>query len=112
MSSTYTPDNWQIVEIKANDTGEVHHRVLADWQGGYLHGSSWKLSSGFEAIYDDGDEWRCPQSSGSTYFLRKHSQRMSGYMSGIFSNFVQNAKEATLTIKDFDEIKDIYLKQP
>lgn len=110
--STYTPDNWQIVEIKANETGEVHHRVLADWQGGYLHGSSWKLSSGFEAIYDDGDEWRCPQSSGSTYFLRKRSQRMSGFMSGIYHNLSSTAKDVTVTLKEFDDIKSIYLKQP
>lgn len=108
--STYTPDNWQIVELKANESGEVHHRVLADWQGGYLHGSAWKLSSGFEEIYDDGDEWRCPQTSGSVYFLRKNRQRMSGFMAGIFNSFAQDSKEVTMTLKEFDEIKDIYLK--
>lgn len=38
-----TPDRWVVLEI-TNEEG-VFRKVLSGWQGGYLDGDSWRMSS-------------------------------------------------------------------
>lgn len=85
--STYTPDCWVLVKIYSEDFPEGVPKVLAGWYGGYLGSDSWKLSSGVESVIDKGDFYEFLNSSGSVYLCHKEAQRMSGYMSTIFSGW-------------------------
>ena len=78
----YYPDYWVIV-----DTGECK-KVFASWLGGYLNGSSWKLSSGTKEIIDKGFCWELPQESGSVYQLHKDTEGVSGWCGQILQGFI------------------------
>jgi len=59
------PDTWLIVKIKTKE--EILHKVVAGWNGGYLHGNSWRVNSGIKGVeYDDGF-YRFFGFSGSVY---------------------------------------------
>jgi hypothetical protein len=62
--SEYFPDNWVVVFLNGDDP---HHRILAGWSGGYLHGDSWRMNSGIVRVERDGDCYRFYGSSGSCY---------------------------------------------
>jgi len=102
VSSIYTPDNWQLVHVIPKDTNhKSYYRILAGWSGSYMYGSSWKLSSGCEQVFDLGDSWKVPQSSGSVYVLRKTSEYSSMATAGVLENIVQSshAELNVVTIK-------------
>jgi hypothetical protein len=40
---------------KTTTEGEVIHKVVMGWSGGYLYGDSWRVNSGIKSVeYDDG----------------------------------------------------------
>ena len=82
----YSPDNWQIIKIKAPDHPQ-HFRVIAGWYGGYTQGDSWKISSGVEGIVDKGTYWEMAQTSGSVYKCHKECERSSMNTHSIFTMY-------------------------
>lgn len=59
------PDAWIIVKIK--NKNETVHKIAAGWNGGYLHGNSWRVNSGIKSVdYKDGF-YRFFGFSGSIY---------------------------------------------
>ena len=82
----YTPDAWVLVEIKSQEFGDSK-KIFAGWYGGYCGSDSWKLSSGNLEMFEDGEFLVFPQESGSTYRCHKGCQRMTGYMSQVWSNW-------------------------
>lgn len=98
----YTPDGWQILRIKYED--EVIHKVLADWGGGYLHGASWKLSSGVTKIEETPDEYTITNFSGSVYHCRKTGQQLHMIGLGMLANFQKELGEA-VTLCTAEEAK-------
>lgn len=91
--STYTPDCWELLRITTTD-GEVIDKVIAGWYGGFAGSNSWKISSGIESVIEHDDHYEMPQSSGSTYLCGKGTRRMSGLMTMIYLNFVEQLKES------------------
>ena len=91
----YRPDRWVLVRITNNKTGDVHHRFLAGWYGGFTFGDRWKLSSGLIEdqimIRSDGS-FESPQSSGSCYIVYPSSIGMSGYMRSVAHSFMEDAE--------------------
>ena len=71
--TTYNPDYWLIVEFDSPEYGKIQ-KVFATWSGGYLDGTSWKLSSGNKEVTVDGDYYIVPQDSGSVYRLHKEAK--------------------------------------
>ena len=105
--STYVPDTW--VVIRFDRPGEEPlHKVFAGWYGGFAQGDSWKLNSGITKVTQDADEWYDFEGySGSVYRCHPNNYRMSGYQTGIYSNWVKEASEkAGISIKilDLDEV--------
>ena len=86
----YSPDGFSV--IKFTPEGEdVYYKVFGSWTGGYLYGDYWRLSSGStpDKIKIDGDKIEWPQSSGSVYYLNKHSEnRLSSHNYGILSSLL------------------------
>lgn len=83
--STYTPDKWKLIKINSDTP---HYRIFGTWGGSYLHGQSWKLSSGCEdGFYQDGDYWVLPQTSGSIYRIHKDMEGIVGGWFGILDQY-------------------------
>jgi len=92
----YTPNRWEIIEVVNNLSGEVIHKILGSWYGGFAGSDSWRLSSGIEKVIDKGDHWEIPQSSGSVYTCYKTSQGMSAYTSGVYDNYKSELEKSDL----------------
>ena len=104
MKTKYIPDCWVIVKISNADKSKVNYRVLAGWGGGYLHGDSWKLSSGIVKVIDSGDHWDIHNTSGSIYVCGKNSERFTGLMANIFAGLAdQIGVNATIEQSTIDE---------
>ena len=88
--TTYTPDRWVILRFITPEYGVID-KILCSWAGSYIYGSSWKLSSGMLTFEerDGNDLWASKQDSGSVYILRKTSEEMSGIMSEVYQNLVE-----------------------
>lgn len=94
--SLYTPDRWLLIKQTTSDKKEFF-RIFATWGGGYLDGSSWKLSSGCvgKPVYDDkhGGTWSIDQSSGSVYKFHKESQGICGGWHGLLDELIKTVAE-------------------
>jgi hypothetical protein len=86
--SNYTPDLWEILELKFNDSEEITRKIMASWYGGYLDGDSWRLSSGITEIIDKETYYEIHNESGSVYHCNKNSRGMSGYTTGVFDRLI------------------------
>jgi len=82
-SNDYTPSCWVIVKFTSPEHGVIY-KVLAGGGGGYLHGYTWKLSSGITKVEMDIDKegkkfFIIHNYSGSRYFCYEdsHGLRMS-----------------------------------
>lgn len=97
--STYHPDRWIIVEL--SDDKVSYKKVFSGSYGGYLGSDTWKMSSAIESIKEDAEGYEVLCQSGSIYMLHKQAYGMSGYMSSIYSDLVEQAEkpDATVTIK-------------
>lgn len=91
--STYTPDEWVLIEIKPKDSASFE-KILACWYGGFAGSNSWKLSSGNLEAYIEGGFIVFPQESGSIYKCSKDTQRMGGYLSSVYSDLKKSAESA------------------
>lgn len=104
MGREYRPDSWQIVKVTAKEGGKVHYRVMCTWDGGYIQGESWKLSSGILSIKDNGRYWEVENASGSVYFLLKTGRRWSGYGFNVFDSLCKDAEHVTFEVIDIGEV--------
>lgn len=96
--TTYNPDLWVIVELTSAQG--VHERVLASWYGSFTTGDSWKLSSGIEGVsLDEDGAYVLPQTSGSTYIVRKGNQGISTFTSSILASLQKAADESNGKLK-------------
>lgn len=103
--STYTPDRWVVIEFVTPST--TFQKVFAGWYGGYTSGDSWKLNSGITKTNKDGDWFHFEGHSGSVYQCHPNGYGMSGYMSGIYQHWADQAFERgdiQMRILDIDEI--------
>ena len=112
--TTYNPDRWMIIVIDSPEHSKIY-KIWATWFGGYLHGDSWRASSGFEpgaSFVTFNRETECfevQNNSGSKYILRSDegSYGTSMYTAGVLSSFSAQIREEndgpTLTVLDYDE---------
>ena len=94
-----TPDVWVIVELHDSTKNRTAHRILAGWYGGYLHGDSWRLSSGIEKIVEQDRHWEIHNHSGSIYLCHKETERFSSYTQAIFEDYARENVYKELSIK-------------
>lgn len=114
MPTIYSPTNWQVIKVTDSKTKECHYRILAGWTGSFTYGSSWKLSSGIEAIIDltynvtvpkeSKPYWKVPQTSGSVYVLNKHQEHMSTATMGVLESVQQGNPDLVLEVVEMMSI--------
>jgi hypothetical protein len=83
-----TPHKWMLVRVK----GETPHwRIFATWNGGYLHGDSWRLNSGVESV-ENKDEWYdFIGHSGSVYRCSKTGYGVTAYGMGVLESLIEKS---------------------
>ena len=103
---TYLPDNWVILEFKQDD-GEIFHKVLAGWSGGYLDGDHWRMNSGITKIVTNENNYDIHGQTGSIYTVRKESELVRMSMSGILKKLTDTgrAKQVDITyiLQEYNE---------
>jgi len=104
--SEYTPDNWVILKLEMED-GEIIHKVLAGWSGGYLDGDSWKINSGITKIEDTENHFAVHGYSGSIYICRKNSQMLRMNSRGTY-NWMKERLKDRVNIVPIKEILEKY----
>lgn len=109
MSRTYQPNGWVALK-KIEPKGEAaYYKIFGSWNGGYLDGDSWRLSSGgsVQDIVEKDTEYHWVQHSGSEYTLNKHREGcLSAYNSFVLNNMLNEAQEQQ-TIIQVLPIRDI-----
>jgi hypothetical protein len=90
--SIYSPDVWVIVELAGNKATK-HHRILAQWYGGYAGSDEWRLSSGITKIVDNDTYWTIHNDSGSVYNCHKDYERFGGYSQRIYESYQKDNDE-------------------
>lgn len=83
----YAPDRWVILHI-TSDTEPPIRRVFAGWIGGYIHGDSWKLSSGIIQTDEFKDRYEFINHSGSKYICYKTCHGLSSYMASMLQHWI------------------------
>lgn len=94
--NTYNPDKWVIVKFKKKD--EVWYKVLGTWVGGYLHGASWRMSSGLEKVEDAGEIYKMHNYSGSIYECHKQMEQLHYVAAGILEQLKEQGKKEKVKV--------------
>jgi len=76
----YKPDYWVVITVK--ETGLS--KLLTGWSGGYLYGSSWRMSSGITEIQKHDKCYYVKNESGSLYCCHEDCQGMNSSSWSIF----------------------------
>ena len=104
----YTPSCWVIVKFTSPEHGVIY-KVLAGGGGGYLHGYTWKLSSGINKVEQYFDKegkkgYIIHNFSGSRYFCHedRHGLRMS--IAWKYNDFKQKLGDQ---MEDYDDLWNI-----
>jgi len=80
--STYTPDNWVILEL--HDGFLTFYKVLAGWTGGYASADAWRINSGITRMDEDEHSFYFYGASGSMYECNKKYYGLRSNNSDIF----------------------------
>lgn len=84
MNNEYTPDAWVIIRIEYES--EKLYKVLAGWSGGYLHGGSWRMSSGISKVVEKSNHYEFHNVSGSVYLCNHKGYRLTMDTAGVYNN--------------------------
>ena len=89
MTRMYRPDAWVLVDLTSPEG--VVRKVFAGWYGGFSGSDSWKLSSEIVSVKEGAEYYEFTNLSGSVYHCHKETQRMTGYMQQVLSNWQAQA---------------------
>ena len=111
---TYTPKGWIVLKVDESKEG-IWYRIFGTWQGGYLDGDKWRLSSGSkESPYEDEQGvlvWE--QASGSVYELGKNG--LGGttfYTQSVFEGVVDSMEKSGLRVQRVNILDDSNMLMP
>lgn len=99
------PDNWVKLKITLK-SGEVVHKLLCGWSGGYTTGDSWRLSSEPQRVLDHGDKYEFITLSGNHYVCHKESQTIRMNCAHILKQLKQHPKVESVEIINVENVHD------
>ncbi len=100
-----TPDRWVILQYAGK--GPAVYSIFAGWDGGYLHGASWKRSSIIKKITRTDDKFIVETKSGSTYNLRDTGIGYTGQTAAIASQMKEAEAEGEYQLEFIDELEAV-----
>lgn len=92
-----TPERWVAVQVETDEDRYI--RVISGWQGSYLDGSSYRLSSPIVEEREDGHNIYFSTESGSTYVCNRNAEGMTTLTSGIYHALKDSGERAGIKIK-------------
>ncbi len=108
IKQTETPDAWIVIKIDNGET--VWHKLFVSWNGGYLNGDSWRMSSGISRIEEGENDFLVFGFSGSCYRCNKNTYgKLNSYTREILATVIENSQLISLISKDltFEEFKQL-----
>lgn len=105
----YNPHHWAVVRVTATETGKVHYRVAASWDGSYTYGASWKMNSGIESYIEEDGYITFMGTSGSTYVCGAFAEGANGYLSSIIQSYNVNPEIIKVDVINFETFKQEFL---
>lgn len=98
----YNPDSWVIIKMTHKD--QTFYKVLGGWSGGYIAGTSWRLSSNIEKCeYDiSNDRWLFHNSSGSIYYTHPDSYGLRMSNAGIWNQMKEKYPDQVTLLDNCD----------
>jgi hypothetical protein len=94
VSNNYIPDFWVVLKVPLG--GLNFYKVLGAWSGGYIHGNSWRLSSGITKVVKDNNFYNFENVSGSCYMCHKDSYGLHFGSVSIYEKLVKEYGAETL----------------
>jgi len=88
----YTPDNWVVLNLKAEKLDSGFYKVLAGWSGGYLDGDSWRVNSGITKVEQDDNCYYFYGESGSCYKCHKDGYGLRNNNASVYGYFKKHEK--------------------
>lgn len=85
------PDRWVVLTITSEEFGSIDKLFFGGY-GGYVGSDSWGMNSGIESVEKIDQGYRFHGVSGSAYDCHENSYGMSGYMTGVYNQMVENLK--------------------
>lgn len=80
-----TPERYVLIKIQNESTETLH--ILSGWNGSYLSGASWRLSTQIISITSVGDGYfRAETRSGTVYTLSPHGVGLTSWTSSILKD--------------------------
>lgn len=102
--STYNPDKFILISI------DGWYLVFCGWGGGYLHGQSWKRSSGILSTKKVNNTYHIKTETGSTYVLPIARIGCTVMMDGLINSSLGNGFDESNFVYDENEIIKIFDK--
>lgn len=107
--TTYTPDVWVVLELDSPKLPKPIHKVFAGWYGGFAGSDRWKLSSEIKEVRVDSEGfYELVGVSTSVYCCHYSNYKMSAFMSGVLSHWLEQYGDSTIKVLNIDEIVKIY----
>jgi len=72
------PTNWCLFQA-----GKDLVKVMASWDGDYLHGANWRTNSGIKSVEETKDSWIITGYSGSVYECKKNAYGIHWYAKSV-----------------------------
>tara|TARA_A100001015_G_C14847078_1_gene654919 strand:+ start:47 stop:391 length:345 start_codon:yes stop_codon:yes gene_type:complete len=111
----YEPDAWVIAKIQSKE--KTFYSVLSGWNGGYLSGDVWRLSSSITGIEKQGYLYGFYCRNGSVYWCHSGSYKFTSYTSSVydklksrFNDEIEIMKETTNWVELVAEIRPYEFK--
>lgn len=98
----YTPDKWVIIKITHEHVSSF--KILAGWNGSYLEGERYRVSSGIHQVEEVKGAAIIHNYSGSKYYCYPGTEGMTSYSKTVFDHYktLEGVKVEVILFKDFD----------
>jgi len=89
----YSPTGYHFLKIPSTkEPSGFIYKIMGSWDGSYLSGESWRVSSGISKIEDKGSHLYVQGFSGSIYVVRKQGRGLNVYAMGVLQEVLSKAK--------------------
>ena len=106
IPSEYYPDRWLLLEVSVVGVEKLF-KVFGVWQGGYLHGDSWRVNSGIESVKLNENFIHFYGYSGSCYTTRMSDYGTTVYGSSVIADMLDSG---VVRVVDKEDVMSVLIE--